>query len=303
MLGEHSAISKHFVIMSQLAHRIYIYSFVTIVILVTAYLFYQGISYYSTSEVDRFYHPSHDLLKPSGAFGHGYGIVGTLLVLIGVFTYIARKRYRFLTRLGRLKYWLEFHIFLCSLGPILILFHTAFKFGGIVSISFWSMVAVVAGGVIGRFIYIQIPRSIEGRELSLQEVRGMKTNIGTFLQNSYQLDQESYDAVLESTLVSYEERKTNLITGIVQKFFDDKMTIRRVKGILRKNGLSGPDIRHVAKLVGNELALNNRIDRLQTMQQLFKYWHVAHLPFALIMLIIMVIHVGVTIAFGYRWIF
>ncbi|MEZ4892884.1 MAG: hypothetical protein R2778_07680 [Saprospiraceae bacterium] len=39
------------------------------------------------------------------------------------------------------------------------------------------------------------------------------------------------------------------------------------------------------------------------MQKLFKYWHVAHLPFALVMLvIIMVIHVGVTLALGYRWI-
>ena len=39
------------------------------------------------------------------------------------------------------------------------------------------------------------------------------------------------------------------------------------------------------------------------MQKLFRYWHIAHLPFALIMLIIMVIHVGVTLAFGYKWIF
>ena len=289
--------------MSQLVHRIYIYSFVTIVVLATAFLFYKGISYYSTAEVERFYHPDHDLFKPSGAYGHGLGIIGTLLVLFGVFSYIARKRYRFLARLGRLKYWLEFHIFLCSLGPILILYHTAFKFGGIVSISFWSMVAVVASGVIGRFIYIQIPRTIEGRELSLQEVRGMKTNIGMLLQNAYKMDTDSYNAILESTFVTYQEKKSNLLFGIVQKFFDDKKTIRRVKSILRKNNLSGADVRKVARLVKDELALNNRIDRLQTMQQLFKYWHVAHLPFALIMLIIMVIHVAVTITFGYRWIF
>ena len=106
---------------------------------------------------ERFYHPDHENFKPSGLFGHGLGIVGTLLILIGVFIYIARKRYQFLSRYGRVKYWLEFHIFLCTLGPIMVLFHTAFKFGGIVSISFWSMVAVVISGVIGRYIYIQIP--------------------------------------------------------------------------------------------------------------------------------------------------
>lgn len=56
-------------------------------------------------------------------------------------------------------------------------------------------------------------------------------------------------------------------------------------------------------MVNEEITLAGRIERLQTMQKLFKYWHVAHLPFALIMLIIVVLHVGVAIAFGYTWIF
>jgi len=51
------------------------------------------------------------------------------------------------------------------------------------------------------------------------------------------------------------------------------------------------------------MKINARIKRLQLMQTLFKHWHVAHLPFALVMLVIMVIHVAITITFGYRWIF
>jgi hypothetical protein len=73
--------------------------------------------------------------------------------------------------------------------------------------------------------------------------------------------------------------------------------------MLLKNNMSRENVHKVAKLIRAELAMNNRIERLQTMRKLFKYWHVAHLPFAIIMLIIMVIHVAVTLAFGYRWIF
>ncbi|MFQ5448949.1 MAG: hypothetical protein ACE5FF_18640, partial [Saprospiraceae bacterium] len=69
------------------------------------------------------------------------------------------------------------------------------------------------------------------------------------------------------------------------------------------NQMSGKEMRKVIKVVANEMSLNSRIARLQTMQQLFKYWHVAHLPFAIIMLIIMVIHVVVTVTFGATWIF
>jgi hypothetical protein len=79
--------------------------------------------------------------------------------------------------------------------------------------------------------------------------------------------------------------------------------IRQVKSVLKKNKLSRQERKNVLNLVKHELTLNRRIERLHTMQNLFKYWHVAHFPFAIVMLVIMVIHVAVTIVLGYRWIF
>lgn len=289
--------------MSQTVHRIYISTLAGIVILTTIYLAYKGASYYSTSLEERFYHPDHEHFKPSGLFGHGLGIIGTFLILVGVVMYLVRKRYKVLARFGRLKYWLEFHIFLCSLGPVMILFHTAFKFGGIVSIAFWSMVAVVLSGVIGRYIYIQIPRSIEGEELSLNEVKQMKTNIGEILKGSYQLNETAFNTILVSTQIHNQNTGGNSLSGMVKKFFEDRKTISSIKKTLRQNSLARRDIRKVVGLVKNEISLNNRIDRLQTMQKLFKYWHVAHLPFAIIMLVIVVVHVCITLAFGATWIF
>jgi len=285
------------------AQRIYIVTLVGIVVLVTVFLLYYGLPYYNTSLEERFYHPDHNLFKPSGLFGHGLGIIGTFLIVFGVFSYMARKRYRFLSRFGRLKNWLEFHIFLCVLGPIMILFHTAFKFGGIVSISFWSMVVVVASGVIGRFIYLQIPRTIEGRELSLNEVKEMKSDMDASIKNRYNLDVTVYNSLLDYVRVNTQHTTENLMTRPIRKFFEDKKRLKGLKRNLRKNKLSETKIKQVVKLLKNEISLNNKIERLQTMQSLFKYWHIAHLPFALIMLVIMIIHVGITVAFGARWIF
>ncbi len=273
-----------------------------IVIATTIYLFYKGQSYYSTPLAERFYHPDHNEFKPSGLYGHGLGIVGTVLILIGVFGYMAKKKYRALANLGRLKHWLEFHIFLCSLGPVMILFHTAFKFGGLVSVSFWSMVAVVASGVVGRFIYIQIPRTIEGRELSLNEVKEMKGNLEDILKGTYQQNEITYLPQLTAA-ITLQKQEGSFFSGLINQYFEERKAVRRVKHILRENGVPGSGAGNVVKLVKNEIALNKRIERLQTMQKLFKYWHVAHLPFALVMLVIMVIHVGITLALGYRWIF
>jgi len=210
---------------------------------------------------------------------------------------------RSMARLGLLKYWLEFHIFLCTLGPVLILFHTSFKFGGLVAISFWSMVAVFLSGIIGRFIYIQIPRSIEGRELSLSEVRDMKGNIGSVLSGSYNLDAESYNVIVESTKKKIEIHQKNFFMGFFRQRRDDRTTLKRVRSVIKSNHLNRKESKKIIHLVKHEISLNRRIDRLLTMQKLFTYWHVAHFPFAIVMMIIMAIHVAVTIVFGYRWIF
>lgn len=262
---------------------------VLITLVVTAYLAYTGYSYYQTPLEERFYHPNHNWFKPSGIYGQGLGIIGTLLILFGVVIYIARKRYNFLAKYIRLKYLLEFHIFLCTLGPIMILFHTAFKFGGIVSIAFWSMVAVVASGVVGRFIYNQIPKTIEGRALTLDELTQTKTNLAVVLHQNFKLESNTIDIV------------ANLMSD------DNTMEQGKKLGYLRKvlgrNDLPKTERKGIIKLVKQEIQLSKRIARLQTMQRLFKYWHVAHMPFALIMLVIVIIHVGVTLALGYKWIF
>lgn len=222
-----------------------------ITLAVTVYLFYVGWDFYSLPLEERFYHPRYDWYKASGILGHGLGIIGTAMILFGVVMYITAKKYGYLDRFIRLKYLLEFHIFLCTLGPILVLFHTTFKFGGIVSVAFWSMVVVVLSGVVGRYLYLQIPRSISGRALSVQEV------------------QAEHNALL---------------------------------GQMSNSNVS-VDSRELKKLRSKERKLQRRMDRLQTTMKYFGYWHVIHRPFALIMLVIVIIHVGVTLALGYKWIF
>ncbi len=289
--------------MSESTHKIYLFTLAAIVLAVFVYLSYTGYSYYRTPLEERFYHPDNQELKPSGVMGHGLGIVGSMCLIVGVFGYMARKRYLSLARYGKLKHWLEFHIFLATLGPVMILFHTAFKFGGIVSISFWSMVAVFLSGVAGRFIYLQIPRTIEGRELSLNEIRDMKKDINDVLRKNYQLDDESMIYIIDSTSPDRATKATNPLLKFVRKYVYDRKVIRKVRSVLKKRNLSKDEYKNIIGMVKNEISLNRKIEGLNTMQNLFKYWHVIHLPFALVMLVIMIIHVIVTITFGYKWIF
>lgn len=289
--------------MTQKAHYTYIIFFFSLILVSTIVIISVGFDYYNTPLSERFFHGDHSVLKPSGSIGHGYGIIGSALMLIGVLIYIIRKRSRKLSRFGLLKHWLELHIFLCTLGPILVLFHTAFKFGGIVSVSFWSMIAVVLSGVIGRFIYLQIPRSMDGVELSFEQSSKLNFDLNYRLRKEYNLNSEFIEKIEQYSNHSTKINVINLIPIIVRGFWEDRNNLKKITNELKQNKIPKPIIKEVKLVCKSKLKLNRRLTLLKTTQQLFGYWHIAHFPFAILMLIIMIVHIIVAITFGYKWIF
>mgnify|MGYP001384103998 FL=1 len=291
--------------MNKTLHLIYIGSFFVVGIAVLILLGINGYQYYSTPIEERFFDPSHAALKPSGGWGHGFGIIGTLMMILGVAIYMVRKRSRKLFTFGYLKHWLEFHIFLCTVGPILVLYHTAFKFGGIVSVSFWSMVLVVLSGVVGRFIYIQIPRTIQGKEIDINDLASMREELIEKMKLEMLFDVRLIKELDE--LASPERYKYLSAFDTIIIYFKDFFRIRSFQSKLNKNlavaGFSKIRRKEIKNKAQAEIILSRRLGMLRTMQNLFRYWHVAHLPFAIAMFVIMIIHVIVTITFGYKWIF
>ena len=98
-----------------------------------------------------------------------------------------------------------------------------------------------------------------------------------------------------------ENRTTILI--FFKTYFRDQQLRKKIQQWLKRHAASRCQQTCYFCTNGHGAGHSAKIERLMLMQRLFRYWHIAHLPFALIMLIIMVIHVGVTLAFGYKWIF
>jgi uncharacterized membrane protein SirB2 len=120
-----------------------------------------GWQYYWSPQDVRAYTDLHPLLRPSGLVGNLLGVAGVSLMVV-MHVYTLRKKARWMSRLGSPTIWLEFHIFCGVLGPVLITLHTSFKFNGLISVAYWSMVIVVLSGFVGRYLYVRIPRSIRG---------------------------------------------------------------------------------------------------------------------------------------------
>jgi hypothetical protein len=286
-------------------HRVSLILLYLLTCLLTVYLVIAGDPYYSLSIADRPNHVQHELWKPSGAIGHGIGILGSLLMLI-LLLYSARKRYAFMQKWGNIRYWLNYHIWMGITGPILVLFHTAFKFGGIVSVSFWSMMAVALSGVLGRYIYIQIPRTLSGKELSGVELEDMDRQLVQTMREIQGVDETTIRLVGQISETEARSKRGGYANVLVWLLQDLALPfrLRRIKASLRQHkGLSVHEIHAIIQITKRRARLRRRIAFLSTAHDLLHHWHIIHKPFAAVMLVIMIVHVAVTLLFGYHWIF
>lgn len=259
--------------------------------------------YYTAPLSERPHLVEHASLRPAGNIGHGFGIVGSCM-LISLFAYSARKRFAFMKNWGNVRTWLGVHIFFGVSGPLFITLHTAFKFNGIVAVSYWSMIAVMLSGFIGRYLYAQIPRDLCGMELTLQEAQAAHQQLVEALRKRYELTLKEI-AQIEDYLLGNLREAQGLV--LLRVFFHDVSRwwrLYRVRSFLRAHvNISHDELLEMIRLVRQQALLQREIVLFQALHRAFHYWHVIHKPFAYVMLTIMFIHIAVAVAFGYWWIF
>lgn len=259
--------------------------------------------YYVASITERPRLPEHSNWKPGGFFGHGLGIIGSSMLLL-LFTYSFRKRMKIFRHLGKLPTWLNYHIFLGIVGPILITFHTAFKFGGLVSISYWSMIAVMLSGFIGRYIYVKIPRRKSGIELSLKEVQEEQQSLIYQLETKYNLNKDQLSLVEQFSKSDSIKKKglAGFFSFLLLDLIGWVQYNTFIKKIMKAVNVPRAEQDDIKKLIKRDIQLSRQIAFWDAAHTLFHYWHVIHKPFAYTMIVIMFIHIGVAITFGYTWI-
>ena len=262
-----------------------------------------GLEYYGTPVGARGYLPQHNLLKPSGAVGETLGVIGALLML-APFAYMIRKRLVRSWGAANIKTWLEVHIFCGIVGPVCVTFHTTFKFNGIVSAAYWSMVAVVLSGLVGRYLHARIPRSVRGAELTRSELDAaalaLKARIADVVGNALTLERIE---TFERAHIPTDSARLSLGELLWGEF----RVARRIGGLgvdLERSGLPPTLVSEAVDLMLERGVLLHRLAYLQQTKRLFDLWHVFHLPLINVLIVVVAVHVAVVLFLGYvpfRW--
>ncbi len=274
--------------------------------IVLGYIAVESWDYYELPLAERPHAPQHNSLKPGGFVGHGLGIIGSCMILL-LFLYSARKRGKLGLRFGRMGRWLDIHIWFGITGPLFITLHTAMKFNGLVSISYWSMVAVMASGFIGRYIYLQIPRDETGHALSMAEIENTIDGLSDLLQRDYDVSPDVIQALSRRALGGRIEYKSGIAALLALVRYDLTRPIRhwRLNRLVRRLNPTIPSkaTGAILELAKRKASLTRRRAVLRMINSVFHYWHVIHKPFAVVMIVIMLVHIAVVTLMGYKWIF
>ena len=261
-------------------------------------IFLSGVDYYRTPLLERAHHEGYWTWKAGGSIGNKLGIVGSSMLVL-MLAYSLRTRVAALRRLGALRRWLDVHIFLGVFGPLLVVLHSGFKVQGLVALSFWSMIVVASSGVLGRYLYLQIPRTRAGEALALVEIEKQDRELSQRLRAGFGLD----DAQLEriDALVAVPER-SGLALGFVRMVVGQLRLRKALADFARGcRCVPRPLFREFERVVQQKALARRRILLWDRAHELFHYWHVLHKPFALVMYLFMAVHVAVAVMTGYAW--
>ena len=258
-----------------------------------------GSSYYLTPMEQRPFHADYGVYKPAGSKGLFFGVVGTAMMLT-LLLYSLRKRTRIFGRVFHLKHWLDVHIWFGVMGPLLILLHTSFRLNGLVAISFWSMMAVAASGVFGRYLYTQIPHDLDGDEIQLSKLKEREGLLATQLNQNLQLAGDQW-LLFTRSFGADPHKQWGLLSMMVADLKTPLIRRGLHRRLLHQFGLPSGQAAYLTHM-GLDLArVQRRLSRPRQLRRLFHYWHVMHRPVALIMYLIMAVHIVVALLFGVSW--
>jgi hypothetical protein len=278
---------------------------------VASFLVY-GIDYYTTSWKNRPFSPKHFILRPSGTIGVDMGMLGVLMFLI-IFLYPLRKRWGWLGKQGNSRHWLDFHVILGTAAPLVIALHSSFKFGGIAGMAFWIMTAVTLSGFIGRYLYSQIPRSLNAAELNVKEIQEAEVQLRWNAE-------EKHDRI-GTTLIdlfalptSEQVARTPMFAALCWMIYLDLKRPFQISLLrLRAAGFGAwlgsffglfltrnPELEFAIQTARKQASLSKCILFLSRTKQVFNLWHVVHRPFSYSFAILAILHIVVVLVMGYR---
>jgi hypothetical protein len=243
--------------------------------------------------------------SPGSPLGYTLGLTGALMML-ALLLYPLRKSWTALRSWGLLKYWFRLHMFLGITGPVLVLFHSTFRFGSMnAGVALGSMLLVAGSGVVGRFLYARIHSSLYGNLSTLEQMQAEREKSESRVRRLFELVPavepllERHASLAQPREASAAARAWSFATlgwrtwRTWRKCRTELQRAMKAQSRERRWTRSELRARHGAAraLVRVYLTAAQRAAQFRTYDRLFSLWHTVHIPFVYILAASAIVHV------------
>lgn len=296
---------------AELVHRVLLGSAMLLFGLLILFLAVHGLPYYSLRPELRPFSPLHQELRSSGHIGLRLAFLSIFMFVI-LLLYPIRKRWRWLSTIGSTRRWLNFHVLFGIATPIVVTFHTSFKWHGVAGLAYWTMIMVALSGFIGRYVYAKIPRSLNSAALSMGELEAQISSLANRVSEQSVFLAKEMGPLLEvptpleirsmnffqmlSTVIRLDARRALLIARLRRQALTGAPRFWTVHGLLRSKDSA---LESVIAVIRRQSRLLAGIAFLDRMQRLFHLWHVVHRPFSISFVLLTLVHIAVVLSVGF----
>jgi hypothetical protein len=180
-----------------------------------------------------------------------------------------------------------------TIGPMFIILHSALKLDTWVSAAFWSMVIVVVSGVLGRYLYTQVPEMASGVELEeLDHERAFQAARPRLPVAMAEIDRELAEQRARAHRVALSRSVTRALWWLI---FQDVFRIPRAIARQRRLRHLGVDNKKTRRDMSRRTARMIVIARRQVVapkaQLLLHSWKKVHVPFTIFLTAFAAFHI------------
>jgi hypothetical protein len=225
-----------------------------------------------------------------GLFGHSIGIIGFILMLMTETLYSIRKRRR-AAGWGRMSNWLQFHIFTGLVGPYMVLLHSSWKFNGLAGIVTLLTIIIVLSGFIGRYIYTQVPRTVDGLEVEADELKRQMGLIQDQLESFLTKAPDTSQGLIWRFSISPAGTAIASGPGLNGLVEDWKRRWQWIKDKRRLGSEARPQIEQLEKLLKRRRVLQRQANSLANARRMLALWHTIHIPIGMVLFTAAFIHI------------
>jgi len=244
------------------------------------------------------YRESVPLTHGGTPMGIAYGIAALVLIFVLLAFGLRKRSYR--VPVGTLEGWFHAHVYLGLLSAVVVALHAGFRFHDrVATASYAVLLAVVATGIVGVFLYTSLPARLTRVEsnLTAEQISEELHQLAESMTRIAAGRSENFRKIHQRLV---REARPSVLAGWRLVFFGaGKDTERDWEPVV---ALLGDDerepLRKLLMLSRQHRELHDRLRQQQRYRNLLDAWLYLHLPLSIALLILVGAHVVATFYFG-----